>query len=174
MSRPPGRKCGDPTNPDGPGRKANGDPCENVVVHGGTRCSMHGGCMPAAKIKAEQAMAICRLPAIEALWRILDQFDSETCVTCGFPKGDTDEKRMIVRTCQTILDRSGMGPHSVLDVRQSDGDMDLAQWTDNELTRLDALFAGFDELKAEVALRLHGRVFGMAPIEQQKPSDVIM
>lgn len=147
-------KCGDPTNPSGPYIKANGQPCGRDCRPGFTRCNLHGGNNPASKIKAEQLMAQARMPAIEALYSILDQFEKVTCPTCGFPTGDTDEKRMIVRTCQTILDRCGMGPHSVLEIaRQTDGDIDLSALTPDERGSLLGLLAQIKEIKAAVRER---------------------
>lgn len=147
-------KCGDPNNPDGPYIKANGQPCGRDVRAGFTRCNLHGGASPAAKIKAEQMMATARMPAVEALYSILEQFSNNTCATCGFPIGDTDEKRMIVRTCQTILDRTGMGPHAVLEIaRQSDGDIDLAALLPAERGELLAHLAQIKEIKARVRSR---------------------
>lgn len=161
-------KCGDPNNPDGPGLRANGQPCGMPCVKGMHRCVLHGGSSPAAKIKAERAMAILRLPAIEALYRILDQFEQNPCVTCGYPKGDSDEKRMIVRLCSTVLDRAGMGPHSTLDIKQDTGDFDLKLLTGPETAELDSLLTSFASLKQRVALRLHAAAYGIpaAPAEQ--------
>lgn len=147
-------KCGDPTNPAGPYICASGKPCGRDVRPGFTRCNLHGGNSPAAKIKAEQLMAQCRLPAIEALFSILEQFESNMCPSCGYPKGDTDEKRMIVRTCQTILDRAGMGPHSVLEIaRQTDGDINLELLTSEERGELLAHLAQIKEIKQNVRTR---------------------
>lgn len=99
-------------------------------------------------------MAQCRLPAVEALFSILEQFESNMCPTCGFPKGDTEEKRMIVRACQTILDRAGMGPHAVLEIaRQLDGDINLDALTDEERGSLLAHLAEIKEIKAAVRAR---------------------
>ena len=148
-------KCGSPDNPAGAYIKTNGEPCGNGVTKGGgTRCNLHGGHSPAAKIKADQMMAQCRLPAIETLYQLIDQFSRKTCAICGFPKGDTDEKRMIIRACQTTLDRSGMGPHSTLDlVKQTDGDLPLALLTDEEKGTLHAALAQINEVKSQIRLR---------------------
>lgn len=147
-------KCGDPNNPAGPYITASGKPCGRDVRPGFTRCNLHGGNAPASKIKAEQLMAQARMPAIEALYTILDQFSNSTCPTCGFPTGDTDEKRMIVRTCQTILDRCGMGPHATLEIaRQTDGDIDLNALMPEERGQLLALLAQIKEIKTAVKQR---------------------
>jgi len=147
-------KCGDPNNPAGPYIRANGLPCGRDVRPGFTRCNLHGGANPAAKIKAEQMMAQCRLPAIENLFSILEQFAGNTCATCGFPIGDADEKRMIIRACQTVLDRAGMGPHSILEIaRQTDGDINMDALLDQEKGELLALLAQIREIKARAKAR---------------------
>jgi len=159
-------KCGDPNNPSGPGHKANGDLCNATVVQGTFRCYLHGGASPTAKFKAETAMALLRMPAIEALHRILAQWEGNTCATCGFPSGDTDERRLIVRTCQTVLDRCGMGPHATFEVKQSDGDFDPKLLTGDERSRMIGLLAQLREIKADVRARLNQQAFGAAPTEQ--------
>ena len=148
-------KCGAPDNPSGPYIKSNGEPCRNSCTKGGgTRCNLHGGHSPAAKIKADQMMAACRLPAIENLFSIIDQFSRNPCAICGFPKGDTDEKRMIIRACQTVLDRSGMGPHATLDlVPQTDGDLPLALLTESERGVLLGALAQIKDVKDSIRLR---------------------
>lgn len=147
-------KCGDPNNPAGPYITASGKPCGRDVRPGFTRCNLHGGNSPAAKIKAEQLMAQCRLPAIESLFSIIEQFQNNTCAACGYPVGDTDEKRMIVRTCQTILDRAGMGPHATLEIaRQLDGDINLEALLPEEKGELLALLAQVREIKQRAKAR---------------------
>jgi len=99
-------------------------------------------------------MAACRLPAIENLFSIIDQFSRNPCAICGFPKGDTDEKRMIIRACQTVLDRSGMGPHATLDlVPQTDGDLPLALLTESERGVLLGALAQIKDVKDTIRLR---------------------
>jgi hypothetical protein len=99
-------------------------------------------------------MAQSRLPAIEALFTIIEQFSNNTCPTCGFPTGDTDEKRMIIRASQTVLDRAGMGPHAVLEIaRQTDGDIDLSALTSDERGSLLGLLAQIKEIKQTVRER---------------------
>jgi hypothetical protein len=148
-------KCGDPNNPAGGYICASGKPCGRDVRPGFTRCNLHGGNSPAAKIKAEQLMAQCRLPAIEALFLIIEQFSENMCPTCGFPRGDADEKRTVIRACTTVLDRAGMGPHAVLEIgRQTDGDINLDALTEDERGQLLAHLAQIKEIKATVRARL--------------------
>lgn len=161
-------KCGDANNPAGPYLKANGTPCNNPVVGNTWRCYMHGGATPAAKMKAEMAMALLRVPAIELLYKVMetesktiDQFLEDTCAVCGYPKGDVEEKEALIKSClsatkaaQTVLDRTGMGPSATLTVKQSDGDFDLRVLTPDEKARMIALFAQFRALKEEVRRRI--------------------
>ena len=48
-----------------------GEPCKRVPSFGFTRCFLHGGASPGAKLAAERALAIARLPAIETLHQII-------------------------------------------------------------------------------------------------------
>src|SRR4051812_8155917 len=95
----------------------NGLPCKRQVPPGFTRCSLHGAANVSAKIKSEQMLAQARLPACEALFNIIDRHEADTCPSCGFPaKGDVDTVKMIIRACQVILDRTGMGPRASLEL----------------------------------------------------------
>jgi hypothetical protein len=152
-------RCGDPDNPSGPCFTSRGTPCRLPVRAGFTRCQLHGGATPAAKIKAETMLAQARLPAIEALFEILDQFHATTCAMCGFPKGDADEKRMIIQTCKTVLDRTGMGPHATLELaKQSDGDLNLELLSPDERLHLLDLLAQVKAIKRTVRERQSGLV----------------
>lgn len=120
-----------------------------------TRCNLHGGANPAAKIKSEQMLAQARLPACEALFLIIDRWHEATCATCGFPAGDIDTSKMIIRAAQVILDRTGIGPRSTVEtVAQKDGDLDLDLMTDDEMARLDFLLNEVKALKTGVRARL--------------------
>lgn len=137
------------------GLKANGDPCMRDIAPGFTRCNLHGAKNASAKIKAEHALAIARLPACEALYSILDQWEHATCVTCGYPSGDVDTLKMIVRTCQVILDRSGMGPRSTVEhLSKGDDDFNLELLLPAELIELDRLLLDMSEFKARVQNRI--------------------
>lgn len=163
-------KCGDATNPGGIGYRANGDPCGNTVVEGTYRCHMHGGKSPAAKAKAEQAMALLRMPATEALYnvittlnKIIERYREDTCAACGYPRGDVEEidtvvkaARSLAQSCAAILDRTGLGPKSTLEVRQSDGDLDLKALTDMERDEMMRLLGMLDHLKQSIKDRIHG------------------
>lgn len=121
-----------------------------------TRCNLHGGANPAAKIKAEQMLAQSRLPACEALYEIIDNWQRDTCPTCLHPSGDIDKQKVIIRAAQVILDRSGLGPRATIEVaKQTDGDLDLDLMTDEEMTRLDFLLTELKTFKESVRVRLN-------------------
>lgn len=166
-------KCGAQTE--------SGRPCKNVVVPGTTRCYMHGGHSPMAKIKAEQTLALLRVPAIESIFHSLEalnktveQFMEDTCATCGYPRGNVEEKEALIKAARgaiqgaaAVLDRTGLGPRAVLEVRQSDGDLDLSLLTDEEKGRMIALLAQLRALKQEIRTRLHGVAYGVGnPVPQ--------
>lgn len=144
-------KCGDNGH-----TNSNGTPCKRDVRPGFTACNLHGGENKAAKIKAEQMLAQSRIPACEALYTILDKWQSNTCATCGHPHGGTEEDRTIIAAAKVILDRTGMGPHSTVDIRngQTETDLDLGRMTTEEIGELSALVAQLNDLKTRVARRI--------------------
>lgn len=147
-------KCGDPNNPDGPGMTRYGKNCQRDCEPAHTRCYLHGGRTPGAIIKAQQTMAVLRFPVIETLAGIVEQFNMGTCLSCGFPTGDTDEKRMVIRACEAILDRCGMGRSQTITVTpQSDGDLDLALLSPGERTTLLAAILQVKAIKSAVRER---------------------
>jgi hypothetical protein len=136
--------------------KTNGMPCKRQVAPGFTRCNLHGGANPAAKIKAEQMLAQARLPACEALYDIIEGWQRDRCAVCGYPSNDTDMLKTIIRAAQVILDRSGLGPRATLEVaKQTDGDLNLDLLTDEELAEMDGLLAQMKHLKDRIHARLH-------------------
>lgn len=139
------------------GKRTNGQPCQRPVAPGFTRCAYHGGHNPIQKIKAELALASVRMPSIEALHLIIDQFCSDVCPTCHFPKGDTDEKRAVIQAAKAILDRTGMGPSSKLELTtQSDGAVNLDLLTPEEKGAMLAAVAVVKELKNKLRQRQQG------------------
>lgn len=157
-----------PTCGENGGLTVHGKPCSRGCNPGYTRCNLHGGASPVARIKAEQALAQARLPACEALYTIIERWATATCPTCGFPKGDNDETRSIIRAAQVILDRTGLGPHATLElVPQSDGDLNLDLMMDEERAEFAHLVNQFQRLKAAVKARL-----GMLPIPAALPAAV--
>lgn len=149
-------------------QKKNGQPCKMHEVPGTGKCYLHGGASPAAKLKSEMALALLRFPAIEVLQnvletlnKIIEQFMDDTCMACGYPKGDAEEKEALIKacrsaaqTCSAILDRTGLGPRATLEVKQSDGDLPLNSLTTDERERMMFLLAQMKELKGEIRQRL--------------------
>jgi len=166
----PCKSCGCLNNPGGQGHRANGDPCGNDIVPATFKCPMHGGSAPVALFKAQQAAALLRMPALEAMHEVLEtmmtiirQFGENTCPTCGYPKGDNEELHavakvaaVVVRETQAILDRTGIPPKAVLEVKQSDGDLDLKTLTDDERARMIATLSQLRALKEEIRVRVYG------------------
>jgi len=150
----------------------NGKDCKNTCKPGFTVCHMHGGGTPTAKAAAEKALALLRVPAVEALYKAMeslvqtiDQFDEDTCATCGYPRGDAEEKEALIRacrslsqTCSMVLDRTGLGPRSTLEIKQSDGDFDIKALTDHEREQMMQLLGMLRALKQSVKDRINGPV----------------
>ncbi len=164
--------CGDPQNPEGPGHKSNGDPCNNPVVPGMFRCYMHGGKTPVAKLKAENAMALLRMPAIEIMHKVLssyektiDQFNADTCATCGNPTGDLEERQHLIKTCRSAATAAAQ-------VLEADGDLDPKLFTVDERQRLVAALAVVKTIKGEIRARLSAIAFGQ-PVPTQQPSQTM-
>ncbi len=104
-------------------------------------------------------MALARMPAIESLYLILEQFSGHTCKACGYPDGSAEEKRMIVRTCTAVLDRTGMGSKSTLEITQSmDGALNLELLTEDERVELLGLVHRIKAIKGAIRQRQLGPV----------------
>jgi len=145
-------KCGD-----NGGLNSLGDPCRRDVKPGFTRCSKHGAQFPESKIKAEHALALARMPAIEALQHVLDQFLSATCATCGFPSGDSDRQRVAIRAAEAVLNRTGFGSAQTITVTpQNDGAIALSLLTPEERAELTGLLAQIKCIKDAVRARQVG------------------
>lgn len=163
---------------DSGGKNSIGEPCRRAVQVGFTRCNMHGGAAPASKMKAEQALSLARMPAIEALNLIIERFLSKTCGACGLPSGDSDESRVIVRTATAVLDRTGMGAKSMIELTsQTDGAINLELLTDEERGRLLVLLAEVKDIKRTLRERAMGALAGNVPTPDGSglpPADRVM
>ena len=162
--------CGCVNNPHGQGLRANGDPCRMAVVPGTHKCHMHGGSTPQALLKAQQAAALLRMPVLESMhevhetmMEVIRQFAANQCPTCGYPKGDVEEIQAVAKVASVcinqarmILDRTGIPPKAVLEVKQVDGDLDLRQLTAGEKQRMISLLAEMRDLKEDIRRRIHG------------------
>lgn len=136
---------------------SHGLPCLRNRVPGLTTCYTHGARLPQNIAKAEKLLAVARLPSIEALLIILDQFNQTAqCHECGFPNHSVDEKRMVERVARTVLDRTGLGPKATLEVKtpEAAGALDVSAMNAGELAELDTLLASMEALKKRVMSRL--------------------
>lgn len=137
-----------------------GLPCQRGVAPGFKRCFLHGGSNPGAKIQAEQALALARQPAIAALHQIIADWGAESCKHCGRP--NHENAHPVIRAAQIILDRTGFGPKSTLEVTKTgDSDLNIDSLNDGERERLAVLLGQLAELKAQVKIRL--ATTGMLP-----------
>lgn len=106
-----------------------------------------------ARIAAERALAIVRVPAIEALHSIIADWAAEACQVCGRP--NYENAHPVIRAAQIILDRTGFGPRATVEViRPEATDLDLESMTDDERGRLASLLGQMRELKAQIRDRL--------------------
>jgi hypothetical protein len=108
----------------------------NFCMVGATVCRDHGGRSPQSQRAAKDRLAAAADPKIGELIEISDltfaRWRSETCQTCGFPKGDPTP---VIRSITAVLDRAGFGPSAKLDVRHEDAgpswNPTFAQWMPN-------------------------------------------
>jgi hypothetical protein len=104
------RKCGK--------RTRDGHTCGNWCIPGTTVCHLHGGRSPQVERAGKEYLAALAYPVLGHLHElevtVYQQWQSETCPTCGYPKGDP---MPVIRAITAVLDRAGFGPSAKLDVR---------------------------------------------------------
>lgn len=158
---------------DNGGKKWNGDPCKRSPAHGLLHCNFHGGEALSGKIKAELAMAVLRLPAIEVFVKVIEQFHLRPdCPACGGTLADLDAQKVAMKAAVSILDRTGLGPRAVLElVPQNDGGLDFNQLLPAERGELLAAIATVKDIKT----KLRNRIIGMpeAPTLLTAESDTV-
>jgi hypothetical protein len=136
---------------------ANGLPCRRTPKIGYTVCRKHGDRAPQTMAKAERLLAVARIPAIEGLLDELDQYDEETCDTCGYPRHTLKERKYITGIRFRLLDRLGMGPRTTVDLvarRLEDQPLDVTVLTDEEFEELGGLLAQLEQFKRRIRARL--------------------
>lgn len=147
-------------------------------VQFGTRCHLHSGESPAAKVAAERALALARLPGAEALLDLIEQWHQDTCATCGYPSADPHIVRNILRAIQMVLDRTGMPPvMRVETVTNSDFEFTLDHLTPEELVEFSRVIGEYKALKANIKARMHQVVLpesGLTPTSLPTPPNQIM
>lgn len=102
-------------------------------------------------------LAQARIPGIEALHEIINQFLEHTCAACGYPTGDTETQRTVISAARVVLDRTQMGPSSTVHVNSNGeaSDLNLASLNDDERAELACLVGQLTALKARVRDRLN-------------------
>lgn len=143
---------------DNGGKRWNGDPCKRHPQAGMLHCSFHGGEALSGKIKAELAMAVLRLPAIEVFVKIIETFHLRPeCPACGGTLADLDAQKVAMKAAVAVLDRTGLGPRAVLElVPQNDGGLDFNQLLPEERGELLAAIAQVRAIKTKLRNRLLG------------------
>lgn len=86
--------------------KGSGNRCKRRPIPGGAVCVMHGGKAPQVQMAAAERLKSLQHAAIDALARGLDAKDLTVQTRTGFG----------------ILDRTGLGPHSTVNVEGSLGE----------------------------------------------------
>lgn len=86
---------------------SSGRPCRRAAIRGGTRCTLHGGASPQARQKAEEVLAVARVPAAGVLLRIIHDWQGSACPACGRPSADPGP---VIRAAIAVLDRTGLHP----------------------------------------------------------------
>lgn len=82
--------------------KKTGERCKKTPIKGGKVCNKHGGAAPQVRKAARDRLLALREPAITTLGKVMR-------------KGDT-EPGVKVRAAVAVLDRTGMGPSSHVEV----------------------------------------------------------
>ncbi len=144
------RRCGSLQTPDGL-------PCRRHPRFGWTVCQAHGERAPQTTAKAERLLAVARMPAIEWIMTALDQASADTCDGCGFPKGTLKELKRIDILSFRLLDRTGFGPSSKVDLNVGSRDTSdglVENMIDSERAELRQLLGQINDLKARVRARL--------------------
>lgn len=133
-----------------------GDPCRHEVKEGYTRCKQHGGATAGSIAKAEAALALARMPAIEHLYEMLEQYARATCPVCNYPKRDSEQARVELQLCKAILDRTGLPPRVSIEVtKKNEEGIDPEHMLPDERRRAQALFAEWRAIKDAVRARMN-------------------
>ena len=88
----------------------------NSPIKFGFVCVMHGGDAPATRAAALRRMLTLLDPALAHLTRVLEA--RPFCAHCG--RSDADRDPVVLRACQMVLDRCGLGPSATLEVKTDD------------------------------------------------------
>jgi hypothetical protein len=134
-----------------------GLPCRIQPFFGDVRCRKHGSKLPESLAKSERALAIARMPAIEAVLDLLEQYNAHRCDACGFPLHDVENRRTMLTAAKMVLDRTGLGPKATLQVngpQADDTDALIEVMTPEQREEVAGLVTRLDAIKAEVRARI--------------------
>ncbi len=92
--------------------KNSGERCQRAPILGGMVCAVHGGSAPQVMAKARERLVGMVEPAMVALHRAVTQ--TPPCPLCG--RSDSDRDPAVINAARIILDRTGFGPSSKLEV----------------------------------------------------------
>ena len=96
------REAGDPIKRPCSARRANGEPCGNSAIRGGTVCVAHGGRAPQVRAKANMRLLNMVEPALRELRRIIDDDNAD----------DANKLRAI----NMVLNRTGFAEKQNLEI----------------------------------------------------------
>jgi len=118
-------------------------------------------------------LAQARMPSCELLFSIVERYNDNVCVSCGRPQGDIDQTKVAIKAAQLILDRTGMGPRSVIELTpQSDGSLDFSQLQDSEKGELLAAIAMVKSVKDRLRARLLGVPYASTLLASQPDQEM--
>ena len=122
---------------DGPGRRCTamnrkGERCNRAPIRGGWVCSFHGGNAPGVRRLAEQRMFSFVEPSMDNVIRILTNH-GPPCGHCG--RIDADDPT-VLRACQMVLDRAGLGPTAKIEVEQVSDTAWMQYLEENEVEQI--------------------------------------
>jgi hypothetical protein len=121
--------------------------CGRAPIPGGNVCASHGG-------KAPQVIAAAKVRLLTLTGYALDHLDHlfqprPACPTCG--RTDADRDPVVLRACQLVLDRAGLGPHMTVEVEKApveDFSAESIEWlTPEELAEVRRLVGLCEEAK---------------------------
>jgi hypothetical protein len=135
-----------------------GLPCRRIVKAATGACARHGAILPPTRAKAQRLLDAARTPAVEWIMDQLEQAHKETCEYCGFPHHGLKAQKRIDALAFKLLDRTGFGPRSHVDVTAKRGGEEDAErlvelMTDSERDELATLLMRMTDLRNRVQIR---------------------
>lgn len=136
---------------------ADGLPCLRHPRAGWTVCRKHGERAPQTAAKAERLLAVARIPGIQFLLDEIERANEEGCPGCGYNPSSLKERKHVASLAIRLLDRTGFGPGSKVDVsinKSDQAEVPLENWEVSEKQELRILVEQIRSLKDRVARRL--------------------